>query len=54
VVKEAMTRAIFSMLGLAQMEEETTERQVGKLIEAIQYLQARIVELELQVVPRTP
>jgi hypothetical protein len=29
------------------MEEETTERQVGKIVEAIQQLQARVADLEL-------
>jgi hypothetical protein len=50
-IREAMNRALHSVSGLAQMEEETTEIQVGKLVEAIQQLQARVVELELQVVP---
>jgi hypothetical protein len=36
------------------MEEETDESQVGKLIEAIQWLQERVAELELQVVLSTP
>jgi hypothetical protein len=36
------------------MEEETTESQVGKLTEAIQQLQARVAELELQAVSSTP
>jgi hypothetical protein len=36
------------------MEEETTESQVGKLAKAIQQLQARVVELELQAVPSIP
>jgi hypothetical protein len=30
------------------------ESQVGKLVEAIQQLQARVAELELQAVPSTP
>jgi hypothetical protein len=54
VVKEVVTRALLSMSGLAQMEEETTESQVGKLAEAIQQLQARVAELELQAVSSTP
>jgi predicted nucleic acid-binding Zn-ribbon protein len=54
VVREAVTRALRSVSGLAQMEEETTESQVGKLVEAIQQLQARVAELELQAVPSTP
>jgi hypothetical protein len=53
-VKEAVTRALRSVSGLAQMEEETMESQVGKLVEAIQQLQARVAELELQAVPSTP
>jgi hypothetical protein len=35
------------------MEEDPVEIQVGKLSEAIQHLQQRIVELELQEVPST-
>jgi hypothetical protein len=35
-VREAVTQALRSMPGLEQMEEETTESQVGKLVEAIQ------------------
>jgi hypothetical protein len=33
VVKERVTRKIYSVFGLAQMEEETTDSQVGKLAE---------------------
>jgi hypothetical protein len=40
--------------GLAQEEPESVEMQVGKLVEAIQQLQAWVMELELQVVPSTP
>jgi hypothetical protein len=46
VVKETMARALRSMPGLAQMEEDITERQVGKLAKAIQQFQARVAELE--------
>jgi hypothetical protein len=53
-VKEAVARALFSMLGLAQEEPESTEMQVGKLVEAIQQLQERIMELEIQAVSSTP
>jgi hypothetical protein len=35
------------------MEEETTESQVGKFDEAIQQIQERVAELELQVVLST-
>jgi hypothetical protein len=51
--KEAVTRALRSVLGLAQIEEDTVESQVEKLVEAIQQLQARVAELELQAVPST-
>jgi hypothetical protein len=54
VVKEAVTRALRSVSGLAQEEEESTEIQVGKLAEAIQQLQARVMELEIQAVSSTP
>jgi hypothetical protein len=36
------------------MEEDPVEIQVGKLVEAIQQLQQRITELELQAVSSTP
>jgi hypothetical protein len=35
-VREAVTREICFVPGLAQMEEEIAESQVGKLVEAIQ------------------
>jgi hypothetical protein len=44
-VREAVTRELLSMSGLAQIEEETSEFQVGKLAKAIQKLQARVAEL---------
>jgi hypothetical protein len=34
-VKEEVTRSLHFVSGLAQMEEEKTESQVGKLAEAI-------------------
>ena len=52
-VREEVTRAFHSMPGLAHLEEETVEIQVGKLVEAIQQLQARVAELELQEVSST-
>jgi hypothetical protein len=42
------------MTGLKHMEENPIEIQVGNLAEAIQQLQQRIAELELQAVPSTP
>jgi hypothetical protein len=45
--KEAVTRALRSVTGLEQMEEEQVEIQVRKLVESIQQLQQRIAELEL-------
>jgi uncharacterized Ntn-hydrolase superfamily protein len=53
MVKEAVTKALHSVAGLAQEEEELIDIQVGKLTEAIQQLQARVLELEIQAVPRT-
>jgi hypothetical protein len=53
-VKEAVHRALRSVTGLEKMEEDPVESQVVKLAEAIQQLQQRIAELELQTVPSTP
>jgi CII-binding regulator of phage lambda lysogenization HflD len=53
-VKAEVTRELLSMMGLEQMEEGPMESQVGKLAEAIQQVEQRIEELDLQVVPRTP
>jgi len=39
-VKEEVTRALHSVTGLEQREEEATKRHVGNLTEAIQQLQA--------------
>jgi hypothetical protein len=54
VVKEVVSRALCSVLGLAQEEHEAVEVQVMKLDEAIQQLQERVMELEIQAVPSTP
>jgi hypothetical protein len=53
-IKEAVTRELFFVLILAQIEEETVENQVGNLLESIQKLQERVEKLELQVVSSTP
>jgi hypothetical protein len=53
-VKEVVRRALRSVPGLAQEEHEAVEVQVMKLVEAIQQLQARVTELEIQAVPSTP
>jgi hypothetical protein len=53
VVKEAVNKSLRSVPGLAQEEQESVEIQVVKLAEAIQQLQARIMELEIQAVPST-
>jgi FtsZ-binding cell division protein ZapB len=53
-IREEVNRVLCSVLGLAKMEEETTKSRVGKLIESIQLLQARVEELKLQAVPNTP
>jgi hypothetical protein len=53
-VKEEVTRELRSISGLAWIEEDIVEIQVENLIKAIQQLQERVTELELQVVPSTP
>jgi hypothetical protein len=52
-VKEAVNRALRSVTGLEQIEEDPVESQVAKLAAAIQQLQQRVAELELQAVPST-
>jgi hypothetical protein len=54
-VKEAVSRALRSVTGLEKkVTEEPVEHQVAQLAEAIQQLQQRITDLELQIVPSTP
>jgi hypothetical protein len=53
-VKDVVTRSLRFVMGLQYMEEDPVESQVGKLDKAIQQLQHRIKELELQAVPSTP
>jgi uncharacterized protein with HEPN domain len=52
--KELVTKELLSVLSLTQIEEYTMESQVEKLVEASHQLQARVEELELQAMPRTP
>jgi chromosome segregation ATPase len=52
-VKEAVNRALHSVTGLEKRKEDPVENQVAKLVEAIQQLQQRIADLELQTVPST-
>ena len=54
MVKEEVNKACHSVPGLAQEEQDSIEIQVVKLVETIQQLQARIIELDVQVVPSTP
>jgi hypothetical protein len=42
------------MTSLEKKEEEPLEHQVMKLAEAIQQLQQRVMDLELQTIPSTP
>jgi hypothetical protein len=53
VIKEVVTKELRPVSSLAQEEEESTEIQGGKFDEAIQQLQARVMELEIQAVPST-
>jgi len=54
VIKDTVTKSLLFVPGLAQEDRESTDMQVGKLVEAIQYLQARIMELELHEMLITP
>jgi hypothetical protein len=40
--------------GLEKKEEDPVENQVARIVETIQQLQQRIIDLELQTVPSTP
>jgi len=53
-VKEATNRELHYVTGLEHIEEYPMEIQVAKLVAAIQKLQQRVAELELQEVPSTP
>ena len=53
-IEEAVNRVFRSVTGLEQKVEEPIECQVMKLVEFIQQLQQRVVELELQAIPSTP
>jgi hypothetical protein len=53
-IKEAVSGAFLSMIGLEKKEEEPLECQVMNLVEVIQKIQQRVIELELQTVPSTP
>jgi hypothetical protein len=53
-VKEVVKKEFLFVIGFEQMEEDPIVNQVMKLAEAIQQLQQRVTELELQIVPSTP
>jgi hypothetical protein len=53
VFKESVSKALRFVPGLEKEEHEIVEDQVVKLAEAIQQLQERVTELEIQAVPST-
>jgi hypothetical protein len=53
-VKEAVNRALLSMTGLEPQAKDRVTRQVEHIIEAVQQLQQRIIDLELCIIPDTP
>jgi len=53
-IREAVTRALRYVSGLAHMEAEIVKKQVGKLAETIQQMQARVAELETQAMLSIP
>ena len=53
-IEEAINRAFRSVTGLEQNVKEPLYRQVIKLVEVIQQIQQRVVDLELQIIPSTP
>jgi hypothetical protein len=52
-VKEEVNGALHSVTSLEQMEEDPVVNQMTKLVEAIQQLQQRVIELELQTMSST-
>jgi hypothetical protein len=52
-MEEAVNRAFHSITSLEQKREEPFECQVMNLIEVLQQLQQRVMELELQTIPST-
>jgi hypothetical protein len=53
-VKEAVNRALFSVMVIEIKVEDQVTQQVEKIAEAIQKLQQHIVDLYLRAVPETP
>jgi hypothetical protein len=53
-IEEVVNIAFRSVIGLEQKAKEPSDRQVMKLVEVIQQLQQRVVELELQAILITP
>jgi vacuolar-type H+-ATPase subunit D/Vma8 len=51
--KKLVNKAFHSVTDLEQKAKEPLDHQVMKLAEVIQQLQQRVVELELQIIPRT-
>ena len=54
LIEEEVKRSFRSMTSLKHKAKEPIECQVMKLVEVIQQLQQRVVELELQAIPSTP
>jgi hypothetical protein len=52
--KEAVEITLLFLMGLEPKEKDRVEHQVVELAEAIQQLQQRITDLELQTMPNTP
>jgi hypothetical protein len=53
-IEETVNKSFRSVTGLEQKAKEPIEFQVMKLVEVIQQLQQRVMELELQTIPQTP
>jgi hypothetical protein len=53
-MEDIVNRAFLSITGLEKKREEPFECQLMKLVEVIQQLQQRVMELKLQTIPSTP
>jgi hypothetical protein len=52
-IEEVVNREFFSVTVLEKMAEEPLDHQVMKLVEVIQQLQQRVMDLELHIIPST-
>jgi hypothetical protein len=50
-IEEAVNKSLHSVINLEHKTEEPIEHQVMKLVEVIQQIQQRVMEVELHTIP---